>query len=130
MHILRCVPCAGHSSLTVFYNLLRKGISSITNSLLSDNQWLQASLPIRDGGLDIRRATLLKLSTFLASAASTSVLQHGILSSCWLTPDAEFIGACASWSAMYSLPCPADDAAVRQHAWDIPAVAHDWLSVW
>ena len=31
---------------------------------------------------------------------------------------------------MYSLPCPADDAAVRQRAWDTPAVARDRLSVW
>ena len=96
MHTLRCVPCAEHPSLTVFDNLLREGISSITNSLLFDIQWLQASLPIRDGGLGIRRATSLALSAFLASAASTSDLQHDILSSCWSTPDAEYIGACAS----------------------------------
>ena len=76
------------------------------------------------------RATSLALSAFLAAAASTSNLQHDILSSCWPTPDAEYIGACASWSAMYSLPCPADDAAVSQRAWDTPAVARDWLSVW
>ena len=130
MHTLRCVTCAGHPSLTVIDNLLREGISSITNSLLSDIQWLQASLPIRNGDLGIRRATSLALSAFLTSAASTSDLQHGILSSFWPTPDAEYIGACASWSAMYSLPCPADDAAVNQNAWDTPAVARDWLSVW
>ena len=130
MHTLRCVRCAGHPSLTVFDNLLREGISSITNSLLSDIQWLQASHRIRYGGLGIRRATSLALSAFLASAASTSDLQHGILSSCWPTPDAEYIGACASWSAKYSLPCPADDAAVSPRAWDTPAVARDLLSVW
>ena len=45
-------------------------------------------------------------------------------------PDAENIGACASWSAMHSIPCPADDTAVSQRAWDRPAVARDWLSVW
>ena len=79
MHTLRCIPCAEHPSLTVFDNLLREGINSIINSLLSNIQWLQASLPIRDGGLGIRRATSLALSAFLASAASTSDLQHGIL---------------------------------------------------
>ena len=68
-------------------------------------------------------------SAFLASAASKSDLQHGILSSCWPAPDAEYIGACASWSAMYSLPCPADDAAVSQRAWDTPTFARDWLAV-
>ena len=79
MHTLRCVPCAEHPSLTVFDNLLREGISSIINSLLSDIQWLQASLPIRDEGLGIRRTTSLALSAFLAFAASTSDLQHDIL---------------------------------------------------
>ena len=59
-----------------------------------------------------------------------SDLQHGILSSCWPTPDTEYIGACVSWSAMYSLPCPADVVAVSQRAWDTLAVAHYWLSVW
>ena len=125
MHTLRCVPCAGHPSLTIFDNLLREGISSITNSLLSDIQWLQTSLPIRDKGLGICRATSLALSTFLASAASTSDLQHGTLSSCWPTADADYIGACARWSVMYSLPCPTDDAAVSQRAWDMPAVVRD-----
>ena len=63
MHTLRCVPLAGHPSLTVFDNLLREGISSI-NSILSDIQWQQASLPIRDGGLGIRRATRWHFSPF------------------------------------------------------------------
>ena len=130
MHTLRCVPCARHPSLTVFDNLLWEGISSITNSLLSEIQWLQASLPIRDGGLGIRCATSLALFAFLASAANTSDLQHGILSSCWSSPDAEYIGACASWCAMHSLPCHADDAAVSPRTWNTPAVARDWLSVW
>ena len=42
----------------------------------------------------------------------------------------KYIGACASWSAMYSLPCPTDDAAVSQRAWDTPELARDWISVW
>ena len=130
MHTLRCVQCAGHPYLTVFGNLLRERISSITNSLLSDIQWLQTSFHIRDGGLCIRRATSLALSAFLASTASTSDLQPCIPSSCWPTPDAEYISAYARWSAMYSLPCPADDASVNQCAWDTPAIARDWLSVW
>ena len=45
-------------------------------------------------------------------------------------PDAEYIGACASWSALDSLSCPAEDASASQHAWDKPEIAHDWLSVW
>jgi hypothetical protein len=50
MHILRHSPCHGHSALTAFDYLLRKGVSLTTNSKLSDIQWTQACLPIRDGG--------------------------------------------------------------------------------
>ena len=46
---------------------------------LNDDQWLQASLPVRDGGLGIRSAQMLAPSAILASAASTHALQQSIL---------------------------------------------------
>src|SRR5678816_3627866 len=58
---------------------LRNGLSSILNVELSDENWLQASLPVKDGGLGIRCAATLALSAFLASAASTSELQANML---------------------------------------------------
>ena len=54
-HPLRSSPCAEHPTLTTFDLLQKSGISHITNSALSDTQWLQASLPVRDGGLGMRR---------------------------------------------------------------------------
>ena len=91
----KCTPFAvthawdtGHS---VFNNLLQEGITIITNSLLSDIQWLQASLPVRDEGLGIHLATSLALSAFLASATSTSDLQYRILSSRWSMPGVEYL---------------------------------------
>ena len=63
-------------------SLLREGISVITNTCLSDIHWLQASLSIRDGGLDIRRLSSLALSAFLASAANTRDLQDRMLVAC------------------------------------------------
>ena len=60
-----------HHLLEIHAGLLREGISVITNSFLSDLEWLHASLPIREGGLGLDVA----LSAFLASAASTSGLQ-------------------------------------------------------
>ena len=71
MHILRCAPCINHPHLLTHDSLLRECISVITNSCLSDIHWLQAGLPIRDGGLGIRRVSSLALSAFLASAANT-----------------------------------------------------------
>ena len=50
----------------MFDSQLRSAIYCITNSNLSDVQWLQASLPVGDVGLGIKRAvefiTALKLT--------------------------------------------------------------------
>ena len=43
---------------------------------LSDNQWLQSSLPVREGGLGVRSVVSLAPSAFLASAVSTRPLQQ------------------------------------------------------
>ena len=78
-HLLRCSPCVGHKSLELYDGILKTGIRLITNTELSETQWLQASLPVKDGGLGVRCATSLALPSFLASAASTSALQSQIL---------------------------------------------------
>jgi len=62
-----------------FDKLLRSAVGRITNSALSDIQWLQASLPIKLRGLGIRRVTSLAIPAYLASAASTLTLQDHIL---------------------------------------------------
>ena len=86
-HLLRCSPSVNHPSLLVFDNLLRSALSHITNCDLTDTQWLQASLPIRDGGLRVRRVTTLALPVFVASAAGTLSLQASIISSLQGLPD-------------------------------------------
>jgi len=76
---MRCSACANHPSLAVFDDFLRKGICGICNLDLSDPQWLQASLPVKDGGLGVRRVTSLAPSAFLVSAAGTETLQLQLL---------------------------------------------------
>ena len=76
---MRCSPCANHPALAEYDNSVRKGICAITNLDLSDLQWLQASIPVKEGGLGVRRVTSLAPSAFLASAASTDVLQQQLL---------------------------------------------------
>jgi len=61
--------------------VLKQAIQRIANSVLSDLQWIHSSLPVRDGGLGVRRVSSLALPAFLASAASTS-LQDDILTEC------------------------------------------------
>ena len=55
-------------------------LQSISSNILyihfpdGDSTWIQATLPVRAGGLGIRRAEQLESSAFLASAAACSDL--------------------------------------------------------
>ena len=98
-HLLRYSPFVYHPALLQFDELLGSAISLISNSVLSDDQWLQASLPIKDGGLGIRRVPSLATPAFLASAASTLPLQSRILAACNYTSDSVL-------QAITSLPGP------------------------
>ena len=66
-----------------FDELLRSGDSRVTNCAISDAAWIQASLPISDGGLGIRSVVVLATSAFLASAASTHALKSAIMGTDW-----------------------------------------------
>ena len=67
------------NSLAKFDAPLRRSVQHITNSDLTDVQWIQANFPVKDGGLGVRRASSLAIPAFLASAASTLSLQDDIL---------------------------------------------------
>ena len=118
-HLLRCSPSRDHSGLQDFDCLLRAAVSHITNSDLTEKQWVRASLLVRDGGLGIRRVSALAVSTFLSSAASTSTLQADILSNCPDTQSssdsilAEYLEA---WSTQFGPPC--DPLPIKQSSWD------------
>ena len=129
MHILRCSPCHGHPALVLFDDLLRNAFSLITNSNLSDIQWTQASLPIRDGGLGIRRASSLALPAFLASAASSAALQSGILGRHDVFPDSSVEAARNAWVSSYKTTIPAGTSVNLQRAWDSPVRQLDTSSV-
>jgi hypothetical protein len=74
-YLLRSAPCWGHPLLEKIDTQMRHGLQKILNIELNDIQWLQATLPVRDGGLGVRRVTMLASSAFLASAASTKTLE-------------------------------------------------------
>ena len=77
--MLRFSPSVDNPALQRFDELLRSAVDHITNSALSDSQWLQASLSIKLGGLAVGTVTSLAIPAFLASAASTLSLQEQIL---------------------------------------------------
>lgn len=123
-HLLRCSPSVENSSLITFDNLLRSALERITNSSLSDTQWLQASLTIKEGGLGIRRVTSLALPAFLASAAGTSSLQTSILSNLSCQPDHFFVKYQSLWSTSYG-PGPSGEPSGKQSLWDRPGLLQD-----
>ena len=96
-HLLRCWPSVDNPALDLFDEHLRSALSRITNTRLSDTQWLQASLPIKHGGLGICQVRSLALPAFLASAASTSDLQSQILLASACTADTQFHTYLADW---------------------------------
>ena len=90
---------------------------------LSDTQWLQASMPIKHGGLEIRRVTSLAASAFLASAASTSVLQEQILAQFPCQTDSSLDSYLSSWSTIAGPP--RDPLSGKQSFWDSPGLQAD-----
>ena len=61
--------------------ILRIALCKICNVSLFDDQWLQISLPVKSGGVRLRRVASLAPSVFIASAVGTRNLQNQILQS-------------------------------------------------
>jgi Reverse transcriptase (RNA-dependent DNA polymerase) len=129
IHILRCAPCHDHPGLTKFDEGLRAGTESILNIALSDDQWLQASMPIRMGGLGIRRASSLALPAFLASAASSQIVQSLILANTRVPSDSYVEIMRTRWLQSFteSTDCPATEGI--QSSWDTPLLSEAMLGI-
>jgi len=119
LHTLRCSPCVNHSCLAMFDSLLRKGMDPICNIDLTDIQWLQASLPVKDGGLGVRRISSLAFSAFLASAAATDKLQHQLLF------HSSIAGTTPVSMVKDATDCPTGPAETKQSTWDRVATASE-----
>ena len=121
-HLLRCSPSVDNPALELFDGHLRSALSRISNTSISDTQWLQASLPIRYGGLGIRQVRSLALPAFLASAASTSDLQSQILSASACTTDIHFDSYLSVWQAAHGSLPPSNPLPDKQTFWDRPGI--------
>ena len=110
-----------HPGLAQYDAALRSGLGRVLNLPLSDDAWLQASLPIKRGGLGIRSVTSLALPAFLASAASTDLLQSTMLrDAATANPQREALQA--RWREDSATQCPEGGLAHRQSAWDKPLI--------
>ena len=76
LYLLRTSQSSDNPLLRQFDDTLWTGLITILNVDINNDHWLQASLPVGDGGLGIRSAEMLAPSAYLASAASTLLLQH------------------------------------------------------
>ena len=125
LHLLRCSPSFDSAFLLEFDGLLRNGLVDILNCDMTDSQWLQASLPVRDGGLGVRKVTVLAPSAYLASAASTLRLQDAMLTPgdrC-STLDVYIDAASSMWSSMSSsAEMPQPPFSLKQSQWDRPII--------
>jgi hypothetical protein len=122
LYNLRTSPCSDHPTLAVFDLVTRRALAAITNTELDDISWVQASLPVRNGGLGIRSVELLAPSAFLASAASTLLLQTAILPPNFSDRDEYVLTTQAVWMARHPLsPIPVEGIA-KQRTWDEASV--------
>ena len=79
-YVLRCCQLWKHSELVEgLDNMVKNTLSSVLNIALDDRAWSQASLPVRLGGLGIRKISSVALPAFISSAYSTSPLVEKIL---------------------------------------------------
>ena len=119
MYILRTAPCFKSDKLNMYDVILRRALESILNVELKENCWIQATLPVKFGGLGLRSAVQLAPSAYLALAASTTDLANRLLPShCRDTADPYLSDALICWRLQVDpeTQIPLDDS--KQRNWD------------
>ena len=124
MYLLRTAPCSDSPVLQQYDTIIRESLSATLNVDLDDDRWLQASLPVRWGGLGVRGVALLAPSAYLASAASTTELTFALLPAYLRhVEDSGMAAAKTIWLRHATLPStptitPALPTSSVQRAWD------------
>jgi len=117
--LLRTAPCALSKETLKFDESIRELVSSVVNLKITDSSWIQASLPVRWGGIGIRRAEILSPSAFLASTSASahllSCLVPGVVSS---FHDQVRDDVLARWVTLSGTAPLSGSDACSQRAWD------------
>ena len=125
LFILLSAPCFLSNKLEAFDRLLRSLLSIILNiNLDHDGSWLQATLPVRNGGIGVHRVAQLAPSAILASAAGCSSLILEILPPCLhacVDPHIEL--TLTAWRQIHSESPPPLPESSHQRVWNAPLVA-------
>ena len=124
LHILRSSPSFHHAGPQAFDDRLRLILNRITNADLSLSNWSLASLPIRDGGVGIRRVSQLALPAYLSASFLTRDLQVDLLAGNSSLPDPYLDDALKRWSSSCG-PFPPPEKLSSQAAWDAILIRED-----
>ena len=98
-------------------------VSCVTNThfVEDDSAWMQATLPIKMGGLGFRCTRQLASSAFLSSAAASQTLVHRILPlQLRSLPTPNWDSALSLCSQGHDNPMPTGTAAFHEGKWDVP----------
>ncbi len=120
MYLLRCSVCSV-MALEDYDNALRKALVEVLNFELPDDRWAQASLPVKFGGIGVRKGLILAPSAFLASVSATSQLVQGLLPSRFSSSrsSSQRLHMERQWSQLSaSVPIITGDAVIHQSRWD------------
>ena len=121
-YLLRSSPAFRQLDLLQDFDfLVKNAVSSITNVDFSEDGWTQASLPVRSGGLGIRKTIDIALPCYISSATSAQPLVESSLSSVQDMVPFEVSPEVELWKqGGQGLIAPLGDSRSSQKAWDTP----------
>ena len=120
-YVLRTSPAyVLPSALSSIDATVRDALECCLNIELSDQAWTQASLPLRYGGLGVRKVTHLALPCYLSSLNSSLDLVRTICTGIQSTTEPECLAEAVACfrSRVPEYEVPSGDASKRQRAWD------------
>ena len=124
MYLLRASP--SYKCPNILKNiddLIRSALCDITNISIDDVSWLQASLPIRSGGLGIRSSGGLAIPAYLASTHSVSDLVLSLLPEVFrISANNDLQDALSIWKTSTALDPPLQEKKHIQKSWDAPFI--------
>ena len=122
LYLLRTSACYLSTRLKDFDSRMRLCLQSITNCSLDERSFSQATLPVKFGGLGVRRAEDISLPAFVASSTSTASIVNNLLSNLNAAPFTTALSdAVLSWREIDSrLSEPLPPVSGLQKSWDNP----------
>lgn len=113
-YVLRCsIMWKFNTLLKLLDNTIAETLGSILNCSFTERSWDQATLPVRFGGLGIRKISSVALPAFLSSVNGTNALFGNIISPS--LGDVEALGLTEARDA-WTLACPGEPLPIFLHS--------------